>query len=71
VRQVDEMKVPKDEERVNTQFLPKLDGLEGEDRKRLAEAIMKFYQRIGKWDGKLSKKQKKKVERIKEILREE
>ena len=71
VYQLNEMKDPKDEERVNTQFLPKLDELEEEDRKRLAGAIMKFYQRIGKWDGKLSKKQKKKVERIKEILREE
>ncbi len=65
-----EMVAPDDtgQQFVNTECLPKLDELEGEDRKRLAAAIMGFYQRIGKWEGKLSEKQKKKVQKIKEIL---
>ena len=65
-----EMAAPDDtgQQFVNTDCYPKLDELEEEDRKRLAAAIMGFYQRIGKWEGKLSEKQKKKVQKIKEIL---
>lgn len=53
---------------VNSQCYPKLDSLEGEEKKRLAQALMEFYKRISKWEGKISKKQSVKVQKIKEIL---
>ncbi|MBN1102544.1 MAG: hypothetical protein JXL84_03925 [Deltaproteobacteria bacterium] len=48
-------------------FNPMGDYVEA-DKHKLAEALKEYWIRCGKWQGKQSDKQKKKVQRIKEIL---
>ena len=64
-----ELTTLKDENRGQTIF-QQWDKLEGEDRKKLAAALKSYYQRLEKWSGKLSGKQKTKVSSIKTTLGE-
>lgn len=43
---------------------------EGEDKKKVAAALKHHWQNIGKWSGKITSKQKEKVEKIKVTLGE-
>jgi CRISPR-associated protein Cmr6 len=68
-RLVEELKASS-EERTHQIFQEML-RLEGDERLRVAEALKAAYQRLGRWSGKkLSKKQKSKVQRIRQILGE-
>jgi CRISPR-associated protein Cmr6 len=61
----------KTEQFVNTECLPKLDEISGEDLKKLALAMKGFYERMGKWNvNKKRKKQYKKVQKIRKVLGE-
>jgi CRISPR-associated protein Cmr6 len=55
------------EERANKLYASDLSGATGEGQRRLAQAIADAFKRLGKWSGKLSEKQKAKVERLKAL----
>lgn len=64
-----ELTQPEAIENQASEVYKKLDEF-GELRNKAAEALMHFWQRNGKWEGKgLSKRQKEKVARIRQILR--
>ncbi len=46
-----------------------LDQHEGQEQSQLAQAFQKRFQQDGEWEGKMSKKQVKKVQRIQDILK--
>lgn len=48
----------------------KLDQYAGDEQRRLALALKQAYQKYDKWSGKLSDKQRPKVQRLKQILGE-
>lgn len=59
------------ENRVFTIQAEELEKLSGDDQRRLAEGLKAAYGRLGKWAGRQTDKQKKKVARIKSILGEQ
>lgn len=69
-RAVYALEQPEATENQASDIYARLDQL-GDLRSRAAEALMKFWQRIGKWEGKnLTKKQKEKVVAVRNILRQ-
>lgn len=57
-----------DENRVVSIFQSELNQYEGDDQRLIAGAIRAYWQRNGKWEGKLSDKQKKKVDVVRRML---
>lgn len=68
-RKIYTLKESKDES-IITQYYQELDNYSGEDKVKLAKALKEIWQNNNKWEGNISKKQKVKVARIKEILGE-
>jgi CRISPR-associated protein Cmr6 len=68
-RLCEELTTLKDENRGYVIF-QQWEKMEGEDKKKVAAALKQHWQSIGKWSGKITEKQKKKVEKIKATLGE-
>lgn len=63
-----ELEVEKDDEKHAKYWLEEMAKRELGDAVQIAHALRHFYQKIGKWDGKQSKKQMPKIAKIKKIL---
>lgn len=62
---------PQEYENYSYDVYSQLDQVEGKDKIAIAKALKAYWQQIDrKWEGKLSKKQKSKVKKIKGILKE-
>ncbi|RMG41432.1 MAG: type III-A CRISPR-associated RAMP protein Csm5 [Candidatus Dadabacteria bacterium] len=61
---------PDFEEQEAHKFYRELDGFEPDQQVRLAEKLKDYFIKIGKWEGNLAPKQKKKVEKLKAVLGE-
>ncbi len=58
------------EEPTASELVRELERLTDPDRRRVAETLRSYYQRIGKWSGQLSRKQEGKVAAIRAVLGE-
>lgn len=67
-RLIEELINKKFDEGLITEVINKLDSQGIDDRKLVAEALKKNYEKIGLWNGKSSKKVKVKIEKIKKFL---
>ncbi len=61
-------KQAEEQERLAGEFFKKLDTFSDEEKVKAAESLKRVYEKLGKWSGAQSKKQKEKVETIKKIL---
>ncbi len=62
--------IDKKEEHYSMEIYWKLDSFSLEDKKQIARALKECWQAIGKWGKKVSRKQKEKIRKIKDILGE-
>jgi CRISPR-associated protein (TIGR03986 family) len=53
------------------QVYPDLEKCQGDDKRKLADALKKAYQRLGRWDGQHTGKHSKKIDAIKKALGED
>ncbi len=60
----------KADENYANEIYKKINGFKKEEKVKVANALKNFWIKIGKWDGKLSKKQKEKKKKIKQIINE-
>lgn len=69
-RAITEVVAPDAPEARSMELFAQLDSLEGELKVKAAAALRDCWQRLGKWHGKLSKKQEIKVAKVKQLLRQ-
>ncbi|WP_165067802.1 type III-A CRISPR-associated RAMP protein Csm5 [Desulfovibrio sp. ZJ200] len=69
-RAIAEVAAPDAPEERSMELFARLDSLEGDLRVKAAAALRDCWQRLGKWQGKLSQKQQKKVAKVKQLLGE-
>lgn len=67
-RAIAEVAAPDAPEARSMELFAQLDSLEGELKMKAAAALRDCWQRLGKWQGKLSKKQEIKVAKVKQLL---
>ncbi|MBQ7606892.1 MAG: type III-A CRISPR-associated RAMP protein Csm5 [Desulfovibrionaceae bacterium] len=67
-RSIAEVAAPEATEAQSMALFAQLTKLDADLQKKAAEALCTCWKRLGKWDGKLSKKQKEKVSAVKAIL---
>jgi len=69
-RLCEELKTLSDKDRSIQIYNDELPKFEGEEQRQLAEALKTYWQSIGQWSGKMSNKQKVKVQDVQQILGE-